>query len=121
MELPVGEGQRQRCRRKSAGKARQRSVEGPIVRYADLFTEISGATSIETLAQDLHSALNDNTISGIVLNIDSPGGEVNGTSEFADMVHGIEAERLHSYSGTPAELAARLVEEMSMEGRREIS
>ena len=37
---------------------------------------------------------------------------------FADMVHGIEAERLHSYSGTPAELAARLVEEMSMEGRR---
>lgn len=62
-------------------------VEGPIVRYADLFTEISGATSIETLAQDLHSALNDNTISGILLNIDSPGGEVNGTSEFADMVH----------------------------------
>lgn len=37
---------------------------------------------------------------------------------FADMVHGIEAERLHSYSGTPAELAARLAEEMSMEGRR---
>ncbi|MHA6204441.1 chemotaxis protein CheB [Dyella soli] len=37
---------------------------------------------------------------------------------FADMVSGIEAERLSSYSGTPAELAARLVEEMSMEGRR---
>jgi len=37
---------------------------------------------------------------------------------FADMVHGIEAERLNSYSGTPAELAARLVEEMSMEGWR---
>lgn len=39
-------------------------------------------------------------------------------SHFPDMVHGIEAERLNSYSGTPAELAARLVEEMSMEGRR---
>ncbi|WP_130617741.1 chemotaxis protein CheB [Dyella amyloliquefaciens] len=44
--------------------------------------------------------------------------EASGESHFPDMVHGIEAERLNSYSGTPAELAARLVEEMSMEGRR---
>jgi hypothetical protein len=44
--------------------------------------------------------------------------ETSGDGHFADMVHGIEAERLNSYSGTPAELAARLVEEMSMEGRR---
>jgi len=49
------------------------------------------------------------------------GGQVwieSSDGQYADMVHGIEAERLHSYSGTPAELAARLVEEMSMEGRR---
>jgi chemotaxis response regulator CheB len=50
------------------------------------------------------------------------GGQVwvqaSADSHFTDMVHGIEAERLNSYSGTPAELAARLVEEMSMEGRR---
>lgn len=44
--------------------------------------------------------------------------EASTDGHFADMVHGIEAERLNSYSGTPAELAARLVEEMSMEGRR---
>jgi len=44
--------------------------------------------------------------------------EASTDSHFTDMVHGIEAERLNSYSGTPAELAARLVEEMSMEGRR---
>jgi len=50
------------------------------------------------------------------------GGQVwvesSSDGHFADMVHGIEAERLNSYSGTPAELAARLVEEMSMEGQR---
>ncbi|QNK00327.1 chemotaxis protein CheB [Dyella telluris] len=49
------------------------------------------------------------------------GGQVwieSSDGHYVDMVHGIEAERLHSYSGTPAELAARLVEEMSMEGRR---
>jgi hypothetical protein len=44
--------------------------------------------------------------------------EASTDGHFADMVHGIEAERLNSYSGTPAELAARLVEVMSMEGRR---
>ncbi|WP_430388117.1 chemotaxis protein CheB [Dyella sp. 20L07] len=44
--------------------------------------------------------------------------EASSEGHFADMVHGIEAERLNSYAGTPAELAARLVEEMSMEGRR---
>lgn len=49
------------------------------------------------------------------------GGQVwieSSDGQYADMVHGIEAERLHSYSGTPAELATRLLEEMSMEGRR---
>lgn len=44
--------------------------------------------------------------------------EASSEGHFADMVHGIEAERLNSYSGTPAALAARLIEEMSMEGRR---
>jgi chemotaxis response regulator CheB len=44
--------------------------------------------------------------------------EASSEGHFADMVHGVEAERLNSYSGTPAELAARLIEEMSMESRR---
>lgn len=44
--------------------------------------------------------------------------EASADGHFADMVSGIEAERLSSYSGTPAELAARLIEDLSMEGRR---
>lgn len=44
--------------------------------------------------------------------------EASSEGHFADMVHGVEAERLNSYSGTSAELAARLIEEMSMESRR---
>jgi two-component system chemotaxis response regulator CheB/chemosensory pili system protein ChpB (putative protein-glutamate methylesterase) len=35
----------------------------------------------------------------------------------ADMVSGVQAERLSNYAGTPAALAARLVEEVSMESR----
>lgn len=37
---------------------------------------------------------------------------------YGDMVHGVEAERLAGFSGTPFELAARLVEEFSVESQR---
>ncbi|WP_266169707.1 chemotaxis protein CheB [Dyella subtropica] len=37
---------------------------------------------------------------------------------YADMVHGVEAERLDGFSGTPIELAARLVEEFRVEAQR---
>lgn len=62
-------------------------VEGPIFRYANLFTQISGATSIEVLARDFQAALTDPAVAAIVLAIDSPGGEVNGVAEFAEMVY----------------------------------
>jgi signal peptide peptidase SppA len=61
-------------------------VEGPIFRRADFFTQVSGATSIETLATDLRAALDDPTVQAILLAIDSPGGASNGVGEFADMV-----------------------------------
>lgn len=61
-------------------------VTGPIFRYSNLFTAISGATSNEMLAQDFTAAVEDPSVRGIILQIDSPGGEVNGTSEFAAMV-----------------------------------
>jgi ClpP class serine protease len=61
-------------------------VLGPIFRRANVFTEISGATSVEVLATDLRSALDNPDIRGIVLEIDSPGGQVAGISELADQV-----------------------------------
>jgi ClpP class serine protease len=61
-------------------------VEGPIFRYANLFTEVSGATSVEILARDFTAALDDPAISGILLHIDSPGGEAAGVGELADMI-----------------------------------
>lgn len=61
-------------------------VTGPIFRYANLMTEISGATSIEILAKDFNAALDDPAVKSIVLNLDSPGGQVTGISDFAAMV-----------------------------------
>jgi len=61
-------------------------VTGPLFRYANLFTMISGATSYEILAQDFMAALESPDITGIILDIDSPGGEVNGCAELANMI-----------------------------------
>jgi ClpP class serine protease len=61
-------------------------VTGPLFRYASFFTRCSGATSYEDLATDLRAALDDPSVRAIVLDIDSPGGEVNGCAEFAGMV-----------------------------------
>lgn len=61
-------------------------VTGPVFRYANLFTEISGATSVDVLATDFRSALDHPDIRGVVLEIDPPGGQVAGISEFAEQV-----------------------------------
>lgn len=62
------------------------SIRGPIFRYANLMTDMSGATSLGRLSADYNRALNDPAISSILLDIDSPGGQVNGTGEFAEMI-----------------------------------
>ncbi len=61
-------------------------VIGPIFRYANILSQVSGATSIDLLARDFSAALADPAISAIVLEIDSPGGMTAGVSEFAGMV-----------------------------------
>ena len=61
-------------------------VVGPLFRYANIFTAISGASSYEILAKDFTSALENPDVHSIILDIDSPGGEVNGCAEFASMI-----------------------------------
>lgn len=61
-------------------------ITGPIFRRANLLTNISGATSVEMLARDFDQAVSDPSIRSIILEIDSPGGQVAGVSEFAAQV-----------------------------------
>lgn len=68
-------------------------VTGPIFHYADFFTEVSGATSIETLARDFTTALHDPAVHSMLLEIDSPGGEAGGVSEFANMVYAARGQK----------------------------
>lgn len=68
-------------------------IRGPLFRYANIFTAISGATSYELLARDFNSALVDESVKAILFDIDSPGGEVNGCSELADMIYNARGKK----------------------------
>lgn len=82
-------------------------VTGPIMRYANLFTRISGATSTQELATDLRVALDNPQVKGIILDIDSPGGEANGISELADMVFAARGKKpIKAYGGGTVASAA---------------
>ncbi len=58
-------------------------VHGVITPKADLFTDMSGGTSIDRLRGAFHAALTDPDVGSIVLDVDSPGGQVDMVTEFA--------------------------------------
>lgn len=62
------------------------SAVGPMFRRANLFTELSGATSYDMMRRDLQAALDDPATKAIVLNLDTPGGTVNGVDEMAKAI-----------------------------------
>lgn len=68
-------------------------VTGPVMRYANLFSKVSGATSIDVLATDFNQAIANPDVKAIVLNIDSPGGTVAGVNEFADMIYAARGKK----------------------------
>jgi len=73
---------------------------GPIFPHADIFTDISGATSVETLALRFGEALNAPDVKAIVLNVDSPGGNIVGVNEFADMIYDSRGKKpIIAYTG----------------------
>lgn len=53
---------------------------GPIFGRANMMTQLSGATSLESFSNQFKSMLNDDGISSIILDVDSPGGS-------SDMIH----------------------------------
>jgi len=78
-------------------------ISGPIFPKANLFTRISGATSVETLATDLTKAIEDDEIDSIILNVDSPGGHVTGINEMANMIRKYGAiKKINGYCGGTA-------------------
>ena len=82
-------------------------IHGTIVKYGNIFTQVSGSTSYDSLMKDVQKCLKDDSITDIILDIDSPGGQVNGCSEFADFIYkSREKKNIVAYVGGSACSAA---------------
>ncbi len=80
-------------------------VTGPIFRYANVFTQISGASSVQEIASEIRAALDQPTIDAIVLEINSPGGQVTGISELAQMIRAADKPVIAYVDGMAASAA----------------
>lgn len=58
-------------------------MAGVIAPRMNLFSDMSGGTSFESLSKQLAAAVSDPNVKTIVFDVDSPGGNVAGATEFA--------------------------------------
>jgi signal peptide peptidase SppA len=63
------------------------SAQGPMFKRANLFVEMSGATSYDIIRRDLQVAMDDPSVHAILTVLDSPGGEANGVDELARAIY----------------------------------
>lgn len=68
-------------------------VWGTIEKRMNMMSDMSGGTSTELLKRDITNALNDKKVKGILLNIDSPGGAVDGTKELSDFIFSMRGRK----------------------------
>ena len=61
-------------------------IHGVIGKRLNLFSKISGGVSTELLKRDIQIVLDDESVDSILLDIDSPGGSVDGTQEIAQFI-----------------------------------
>lgn len=61
-------------------------IDGIISKKMNMFSKISGGASTQLIGRDFQQALNDPFVRAVILNIDSPGGSVDGTFELANMI-----------------------------------
>ncbi|HMH17191.1 MAG TPA: S49 family peptidase [Burkholderiales bacterium] len=69
------------------------SIEGVLAKKMNLFSAISGGTSTQLLQRDFALALQDPNVHSILLQVDSPGGEVTGTQEFCDQIFAARGQK----------------------------
>lgn len=65
---------------------------GPMFRYSNLMTEHCGATSTELFIKDLTTAAHSPSTKALVIQFDTPGGEVRGISDAAEYINKLQAE-----------------------------
>jgi signal peptide peptidase SppA len=68
-------------------------VQGTLVQKLGSLRPWSGMTGYDGIRQNLFTALDDSSVKAIVLDIDSPGGEVAGCFDLVDTIHGARGNK----------------------------
>jgi signal peptide peptidase SppA len=68
-------------------------VMGTLGKRMNLFSQMSGGTSYDKIGQALKAALADPNVAAILLNIDSPGGTVDGAKTLADQIYAARQQK----------------------------
>lgn len=68
------------------GKVAVIPIYGVLANKMDAFSAMSGGTSYAGIKKALHSALSNEDVKAVVLDVDSPGGSVPGTEELASEI-----------------------------------
>jgi capsid assembly protease len=68
-------------------------LQGVLTKADSAWNRLCGMTGTAQIRQDLQTALNDPQVHSILLNIDSPGGTVDGTQELAAAVFAARAQK----------------------------
>ena len=69
------------------------TIEGVLVQKGNMFSDVSGATSMQIIGNCFNQAVSNQAVKGIVLYISSGGGQVAGTSELADTIYGARSSK----------------------------
>lgn len=68
-------------------------MEGVVAKRMSLFTKISGGISTYQVQEQFRAAMMDSKVRAIILDIDSPGGTLDGTAELANLIHASRGEK----------------------------
>ena len=71
---------------RSSGGTAVIPISGPISPKTDFFTLFFGGTGLDRLRANLRAAMADDSVRSIVLDVDSPGGDVSGVDEMASEI-----------------------------------
>ncbi|NSX83703.1 S49 family peptidase [Wolbachia endosymbiont of Atemnus politus] len=69
------------------------SIHGILTKNSEVFDDILGMTSYKKIHEEIEKALEDEEIETILLDIDSPGGEVNGLFDLSDFIYNTRGKK----------------------------
>ena len=62
-------------------------IHGPLIKYGSWWSDIFGISAYSSISKEFKKLASDPNVKNIILDIDSPGGMVNGCSELAETIY----------------------------------